>query len=56
MRLLRRLRALNKEDYNKALEALSINNVRHLDPFDFGDGSEEDRKKKDVKAECYQVS
>ncbi|KAM7536015.1 hypothetical protein Aperf_G00000092651 [Anoplocephala perfoliata] len=54
MRLLRRLRAMNKEDYKKALHALNINDVRHLDPLDFGDESEEDRRKNEVKAECYQ--
>ncbi|VDL18667.1 unnamed protein product [Hymenolepis diminuta] len=53
MRLLRRLRALNKESYQKALEALKLN-VHHLDPFDFGDSSEADVRKKKVKAECYQ--
>lgn len=55
MRLLRRLRALNKESYQKALEALKLN-VHHLDPFDFGDSSEADVRKKKVKAECYQVT
>ncbi|KAM3172147.1 hypothetical protein ACTXT7_015155 [Hymenolepis weldensis] len=54
MRLLRRLRALNKESYQKALEALKLNDVRHLDPFDFGDSSEADVRKKKVRAECYQ--
>lgn len=56
MRLLRRLRALNKEDYKVALEALQINSVKHVDPFDFGTGTEADVKKKQVKDECYQVS
>ncbi|VDM17792.1 unnamed protein product [Hydatigera taeniaeformis] len=54
MRLLRRLRALNKDDYKKALEALNLNTARHLDPFDFGEGSEEDKRKKKVRGECYQ--
>uniref|UniRef100_A0A915EXV9 Uncharacterized protein n=1 Tax=Echinococcus canadensis TaxID=519352 RepID=A0A915EXV9_9CEST len=54
MRLLRRLRALNKEDYRKALEALNLNTIRHLNPFDFGQGSEEDERKKKVRNECYQ--
>ncbi|KAH9278645.1 hypothetical protein ECG_08901 [Echinococcus granulosus] len=54
MRLLRRLRALNKEDYKKALEALNLNTIRHLNPFDFGQGSEEDERKKKVRNECYQ--
>ncbi|VDK43409.1 unnamed protein product [Taenia asiatica] len=54
MRLLRRLRALNKEDYKKALKALNLKTIRHLDPFDFGEGSEEDKRKKKVKNDCYQ--
>nr|CDS27170.1 expressed conserved protein [Hymenolepis microstoma] len=54
MRLLRRLRALNKEDYQKALEALNLDGIRHPDPFDFGDSSEADVRKKKVRAECYQ--
>ncbi|KAL5965594.1 hypothetical protein TSMEX_006663 [Taenia solium] len=54
MRLLRRLRALNKEDYKKALKALNLNTICHLDPFDFGEGSEEDKRKKKVKNDCYQ--
>ncbi|KAL5102725.1 hypothetical protein TcWFU_003284 [Taenia crassiceps] len=46
--------ALNKEDYKKALEALNLSTIRHIDPFDFGEGSEEDKRKKKVKNECYQ--
>ena len=56
MRLLRRLRTLNKEDYKVALKALRIKTVIHLDPFDFGCGSEVDERKKKVKDECYQVT
>ncbi len=55
MRLLRRLRAFNKDDYRKAMDALKINEVVFLDPFDVGEGSEADKKKKAAKESFYQV-
>uniref|UniRef100_A0A0X3PZ76 Uncharacterized protein n=2 Tax=Schistocephalus solidus TaxID=70667 RepID=A0A0X3PZ76_SCHSO len=54
MRLLRRLRALNMTGYKKAIEVLQISDVKHTGSFNLPTDTEQEKRKENVKEECYQ--
>ncbi len=56
MRILRRLYATNKEDYEKAMKILEIEKLEHIDPFKMRDQYVKDVRKQKFREECYQVN